>query len=167
MKLVVIYKEVQKSKFKKQNYFLGISLLELVIVLAILITMVISGITSLSEFRTNVAVADSKEKIMLALSRARSKTLASELGNVYGVHFQTDKAVLFIGPIYIVSEPSNEEYVFDNRAQIYNISIADGSNVLFERLTGETSNTGTVILRAYNDKWLWSTTTIGASGLIE
>jgi hypothetical protein len=104
---------------------------------------------------------------MLALSRARSRTLASENGKVYGVHFQTDKAVLFVGPTYATTSSANETYIFDSRAQIYDISIAGGANVVFRRLTGETTNTGTVVLRAYSDKWLWSTTTISASGIIE
>lgn len=142
-------------------------MLELVIVLAILAVMVAVTVSSFSRFRSNSSIADSKEKIMLALSRARSRTLASENGKAYGVYFQNDRAVVFVGPTYATSTVSNEVYLLDSRALIYNISISGGTKVTFKRLTGETTNTGTVVLRAYSDKWLWSTTTISASGIIE
>ncbi len=151
----------------KKKASLGVTMIELLVVLAILVAMLFVAVSSFSRFRTGAAISDSKEKIMLALSRARSRTLASENGNVYGVHFQPDKAVLFTGSSYATTSVSNEPYLFDVRAPIYRITIAGGSNVVFKRLTGETTNTGTVVLRSYSDKWLWSTTTISASGIIE
>src|SRR3989344_6911037 len=145
----------------------GISILELVIVLAILAAMSAVVISSFSRFSSRTTFSDSKEKIMLALTRARSRTLASENGMVYGVHFQSDKVVLFTGSTYATSSVTNEPYLIDGRAPIHSISIVGGSNVVFKRLTGETTNTGTEVIRAYSDKWLWSTTTISASGIIE
>jgi len=169
MRLATVCNTMQNSKLKSQNYISksGVSLLELIVVLAILAVITGVVVSAFSRFRANSALADSKEKIILALSRARSRTLSSENSKVYGVHFQADRAVLFTGNAYSTSSPTNEMYVFDSRAQISSISITGGGDVIFRRLTGETANIGTVVVQGYSDKILWSTTTISASGIIE
>lgn len=78
------------------------------------------------------------------IRQAQGKTLFSENNNKYGVHLQSDKLVLFTGSSYSSNASDNIPLILPANFSIGSISLnGSGSDIIFDRLTGETSQYGT------------------------
>jgi len=118
---------------------------EVLVVLAIgaIITVIVVGAFSKATGRQ----ALDKETVVIVslLEHARGLTLSAKNASVYGVHFETTKAVLFTGPTYSAGASSNVIEPVHSLLQISAISLAGGgSDVIFNRLVGDTAQSGTV-----------------------
>lgn len=92
----------------------------------------------------NLAVDDA----MGFLQKARARTLSSEDDSRYGVHFETNKFVLFAGDTYNASDPTNKARDLSSPVEINAIALQGGVvDIVFKRLTGETNEQGTVTIR--------------------
>ena len=144
----------------------GFTLIEFLVVLAIIgiITTVI--ILSLSDFRENQTLKGDVEKVFSVISEARSKTLASVDASSYGVHFESGKVVLFKGTFYSAADPDNEEMTINDLLEISDISLnGAGSDVIFKRLTGETEEYGNITIRVKADTSKNKIITITSTGI--
>ena len=163
---------MQKSKIKSQSFnsrrFKGFTLIEILITVCII--AILSGIilTSLSDFRASSDINGSKDEILTTLQEARSLTLSSKNDSNYGVQFSVSSVTLFKGPIYTADDPSNKVHFLPQGAEISSISLTGGaSGVLFSRLTGAVSASGTITIRAKAKPEKTRSITISSSGLIE
>ena len=146
----------------------GFTLIELLIVIGI--STLLIGFTYSSFKLLNQSQALGKDANMVAtiLHEARAETLASKNGNQYGVHFDPTKVVLFIGPTYSSAASTNINFPFNTLETISSTNIlGGGSEVVFDRLTGDTSQTGTVTLSLISTPASVRTITISGAGLIE
>ena len=143
----------------------GFTLLELLVVLAILVLLGTLALKPLATFRAKEALDASVTQVLSILHEARESTLASKDDTVYGVHFESLRVVLFAGATYSEGAQTNKEYELPSSVEISTINIVGGSNVVFERLTGETSNTGEVVLSGVNYDVGERTITIKSTGL--
>ncbi len=145
----------------------GVTLLETLVVVAIL--MLIGGVVvaSLSNFRAQKTMDAAVEQVLAAFSQAHFDTLSSMDDKQYGVHIESDKVVYYVGPTYIAGTTTNVIYRFVVPVEIVNISLAGGgSDVLFKRLSGGTSQSGTFIIRAKANDTLQTVVTINGTGAI-
>ena len=123
---------------------------------------------NLSGFRDQQALKNNTEDIISILNKARQNTLSSLNSTNYSVHFETNKVVLFVGSTYSSVNSSNEQF---NLSSVVNIPISGGinvgggSDVVFERLTGETIG-GTIILRLISDSTKQKTIIINKTGIV-
>jgi prepilin-type N-terminal cleavage/methylation domain-containing protein len=134
----------------KRSGMLGFSLIEVVVVLAIL--AVFSSVTwSVFSRFANGSLIDTQARLVYAvLSDARSRTLASKSDLQYGVHFATSSLVLFQGPSYDVAATTNATTTLSAKVSLAT-ALSDGaSDIVFEKITGEASayGTSTVLLLA-------------------
>ncbi len=144
----------------------GFTAIELLITLSILVILTIIIFTSMNSFRNNKALQMVSEDILSLLDEARGDTLSAKDGYAYGVHFESSKIVLFRGTAYSSSDLNNKTVDVDNAVDVYNISlVGGGQEIIFQRLTGKTSQTGTVMIRLKADTSKTKTVTIEASGV--
>ena len=145
----------------------GFTLVELLIVITIagLISVLTMGVFSKMVERE---VLDKKTAIVVSLlNQARASTLSAQNAQSYGVHFESGKAVLFIGPTYSAGATTNKEEIVGGRVSIPTITLAGGeSNVLFNRLTGATAQTGTVTLSLIASPAQTKVITINGTGVV-
>lgn len=151
----------------------GITLIEIVIIIAII--SIISSIVlfNLSLFRNEQALKNTTVDIVSILNKARENTLSSLNSTNYSVHFETDRAVLFTGSIYSDSLSTNEVTIFSPSVTIpatlgINIS-GGGNNITFERLTGEVINgtiDSSIVIELASDGTKQKTITINKTGVI-
>lgn len=145
----------------------GFTLVELLIVIGIFVlTVTVSGIfTSVS--KNNRDLNDVSVQMVDTLRRARHQTITGNQDVVWGIHFETDRYVLFQGDTYSSVDPENIEFVLPGSVQISAISLTGGgSEVIFDDKFGNTSTDGTITLQSTNA----TTTTqiiINSAGLIE
>ncbi|MEK7090140.1 MAG: LamG-like jellyroll fold domain-containing protein [Patescibacteria group bacterium] len=138
-------------KNNSRNPKAGFTVFELLIVVAILAVIGVVIVSVFHNFRAPIILNSAAEVGVSALNDARSKTLSSKSSKQYGVHFASSSVTLFRSATYLASDSENKENIFSTDAEISCISLnGGGTNVVFDRLTGETANYGTVIYRLAN-----------------
>ena len=148
-----------------RNGFTLIEVLVAIVILAVLTTVVFSALV---RFNRAQALTSATESIHAALNEARSLTLASKSRTVYGVHFDMGSTTLFQGAMYTSTDPNNEVIMLSNAVIISSVSLeGGGQDVVFDRLTGKTSQYGTITLSLTADATKTRTVTIDTSGIIE
>lgn len=144
----------------------GFSLVEILVVITIGILITVTFIGSLSRFLTAQVVGNTTEDVLGLIQEARTRTIASENSSQYSIHFQSDKAILFVGTTYTAGLSTNKEIVFDTRVYASSISLqGGGSDLLFTRLTGDTTTYGTIVIRLVSSATGQKTITISKTGV--
>lgn len=143
-----------KAQFKSQK--LGFSILEGLIVLAIIVILTGVILWPYANFRDEKLLDGAAEDIVSLLDEARTRTLSSDGGLAYAVAFVSDRITLL---------PDNKEILLPNRLTISNINLAGGgATVTFKRLTGATDQPGTVIVSSVSDNSRQRVIVVSAAG---
>ncbi len=122
-------------------------------------------------FIPNWGKKDALEKDVAGLTSfirdARLLSMASKDAQPFGIHLQDDKVVLFEGSIYVAGGANEKIMEFSNKVYLYEYSLnGGGADMVFTRLTGYTSNFGTVTL-SLKDNSASTTITILSTGVIQ
>ena len=145
----------------------GFTLLEILIIAAIALFLAIGSFSVYGNYNKSRSLEVSAQNIASLLKTARSKTLASNDASVFGVHFETSRAVLFKGATFSEPNVDNREYRLPGVVTISTINLNGGGNdIIFERLTGETQQFGTTTV-SLTDSSKERNITISATGIIE
>ncbi|MEK7227872.1 MAG: prepilin-type N-terminal cleavage/methylation domain-containing protein [Patescibacteria group bacterium] len=148
------------TDFKK-----GLTLIELIMVVAVIAIIVAITVPALISFRKNQAIQNTTNAITSLLEEARTKTLASYNNTFYSVHFETDKATLFTGSTYSSSDTTNKVVLYDTPVVLQSTSLSGGGvDVIFDRLKGTTSKYGTIMVQIPSGTS--KTITISSGGVI-
>lgn len=146
----------------------GFTLLEILIVLAISLSLVSVFSSIYLSFNKHVAFDAGAQVTVNFLKEARSLTLASRNADVYGVHFEATRIVLFTGSTFSEPDPNNREYKFKSDIQLTTINLTGGgSDVVFDRLTGETAQFGTTTLSRISNPGTTKDIVIKETGIVE
>lgn len=152
--------------FLKINKNKGFTLIEILMVIAILGIISSIVLLNLSQFRNEQLLKNTTLDVVSLLSKARQNTLSSVNSTNYGVHFDSNKAVLFTGSLYSSNNATNEPIVFSSKVIVpipSGLNIGGGSDVIFERLTGETVG-GTIKIQLTSDSTKQKIITVGKIG---
>lgn len=135
--------KVRDSKHK------GFTILELLVTMGIfavltsLATINLLGAQHIASIDTTVStlIADLKQQQIKAMT---GDTEGRTAGDQYGIHFETNKYVLFHGT-YNSTDNSNFPVSLDGTLSFTNIS--DGGNIIFSQGSGESSGLSTITLK--------------------
>ncbi|MBI2610234.1 hypothetical protein HYW53_03655 [Candidatus Giovannonibacteria bacterium] len=141
------------------------TLIENIFVILIVFALAAVIIASFMRLNENNALAEAHANILGLLSDARARTLASESNSSYGVHFEADRAVFFKGALYDSSDASNEIYLLPSVLTVSSISLGGASDVIFARLSGNSSAAGTLTIQSVSDSSKSRTISIYATGI--
>ncbi len=148
----------------------GFTLIETIIAIAVLGILVILALNGLSSFRASNELLRSADTVVGTIKDARSRTLASQNNNQYGVFFNQNQnqISLFAGGYYNAATPANEITNLPSQIEISLLSLTNATTAIaFARLSGDPSATGTVILRIKGTTTRTKTIQINDSGNIE
>jgi Tfp pilus assembly protein FimT len=152
---------------KESQNLRGVTLIELLLIVGIFIILAIISVPTFRYFQRESDLNNSTQEIINTLRLAQDKTLASEGGSNYGVHFEIEKFVLFEGTSYNPLATNNETHNLPQSVEVYEINLAgEETEVVFDRLTGETDQFGRISLRLKSDLSKISTVGIKSSGQI-
>lgn len=159
----------QKPKILNRNR--GFTLIELVLVIAILSILAGIFITSFISAQKRSELDNSSQQIIAILKLAQNKTLASEQNSQYGVSFNTAASphqyILFKGVNYVSRETSYDQvYSLPKTLGFFGVSLDGGSEVVFEKLTGTAKQSGNITLRLKTDISQSKTIYISNSGTV-
>jgi len=130
----------------------GLTLIEILIVIAVIALLSAIIISPLAEFRERKILDAVSEDIVSLVNEARINTIGSKNKLEYGAHFETGRMVLFEGTTFTEPNVNNEETIFNSVVEISSISLnGGGSDVVFNKLYGTTDEYGTIIIRLKSD----------------
>src|SRR3990167_10275367 len=132
----------------------GVTIIELLVVLAVLGIIISVVIPQFSKTRENQVLKSGVQNILSSIDKARSQTLASLNSSQYGVRFEADKIIIFTGASFISGAPENETIDITTPASITNVTLNSVSGtsgeMYFNRLSGSPSATGVVTISTTN-----------------
>lgn len=147
-----------KIKSQKLKINQGFTLIELLVIIGTMIILVTLAVPAFRAFQKESDLSNSAEQIINTLRLAQNKTLASEGASQWGVYFDTTTSphqyVLFKGVDYAAPTRDtnfDEIHKLPKSVEIYEIDLGGGNEVVFERVSGETAQTGNLNLRLIND----------------
>ena len=124
-----------------------IEVLAVITVLGIIFSIVIPQFSKTKELQV---LKNGVQDGLSSINKARSQTLASLNSSEYGVHFQSDKVIIFKGDIFDPSATDNETINIVTPANISNVTLGgisgNSGDVYFNRLSGSPSRTGTITI---------------------
>ncbi|MFH1820488.1 MAG: prepilin-type N-terminal cleavage/methylation domain-containing protein [Candidatus Nealsonbacteria bacterium] len=135
----------------------GFTILEVLIVVAILVILVAIAVPAYHIFLKGSDLNSSTEEIISILRLAQVRTLSSENDSSWGVYFSTSTVphqyTLFQGLSYVSREPlADEVYQVSKSIEIESMSVAGGGNeIVFDRIVGTTAKFGQISLRIISD----------------
>lgn len=144
----------------------GFTLIEILIVIVILV--LISGFvfSSMIEYGRMQELRAVTADLTAIIKEARGKTISAETLNRFGVYLATTSVVAFEGTTYTGSNLTNATTTFSGYTLTVNFPGTTTKQIIFDRLTGAPSATGTITL-TQNTTNSTSSITIMASGLLE
>ncbi len=145
----------------------GLTLIEILIVLSIAVVISSLVIGGYSSFRRTVTLRQEAERVVSLISKARSNTLSSKNDLRYGIHFESNKLVMFSGDTYIDGAVTNETNFLEPKVSISNIVFnGGGTDILFNRLDGTTLYPGYIELTIGGDLSSIKRISISSNGVI-
>jgi Tfp pilus assembly protein FimT len=151
----------------KNFYKKGISVAEILIVIAVLVMIFSIVLPQFSEVREKQVLKSAVENILSSLNKAQTQTLASMDSSSYGVNFESDKITIFKGTIFSEGEAGNEVMSITSPANISNVTLggvsASSGDMYFNRISGSPNKSGTISIATPN---FTKIITISATGSI-
>lgn len=135
---------------------------EVLVVVAITAILAAVSISSFVSFSRREALDASAEALAMGLRDARNQTLASVGGSRYGVVISSDSFTLFQGASYDPNALSNEIFEWNS----YVGASSSLSTVVFERVTGNSSASGTIDVYLISDPSVKRSVSVSATGLV-
>lgn len=132
----------------RKNFKSGISLVEIIIVFAVLAVILAVVIPRFGVMRERQVLKSAVSDILSILNKAQGQSIASVDSSTYGVHFEADKVVIFKGTSYVDGNGGNEEINLTTPAEISNVTLAGVSatsgSMYFNRISGSPNKAGTI-----------------------
>ena len=151
----------------RQKVRRAFSLIEFVVVIAIMLAILVFMALGLSSFRRSGFLNQGVQAAVSALRSARIRTISSQNLSPWGVHFSTSSQLtIFEGSSFSATSGDNEVINLPYSVVISNVSVASSSgDVVFLRPQGNTNNFGDVTI-SWIDGTSPSVIHIDASGVI-
>ena len=126
--------------------------MEILVVIGVTVLLVVITLNSFSNLNRREALKKEALQVASIFDQARSLTLSSKKASKYGVHLEADKVTIFQGDTYSSGDPGNITTSLNPLVTITNIELSGGgSDLVFDRLTGATSQYGTTTISLSSD----------------
>lgn len=128
-----------RIQFVKQK---GYTLIEILVVIGIM-AIVMGGSTVL--FLTVQANNERQviiNNVISILRKNQSLAMLGEGQNEFGVQFETNKYIEFVGDTYVEGAPNNVEHLLPAGVTINDVNLGGDSFIYFNRISGIPSNSG-------------------------
>lgn len=150
----------------------GFTAVEILVVLAIFALLLTISVVAIGALRGDSDLEAEAKAFQRTLELARSKTIASEGDARYGAYVDTSvnphQYVLFQGNTYASRVVNKDEvYKLRNTIEFSSVSFGGGPEVVFDRIQGTTSQTGSAVLQIKADPANTTTVSVESSGNVE
>ena len=134
----------------------GIAIVEILTIVAVVSILTITVLPGFSKIRKIQILKSTTEDVISIIEKARSQTLASLDSSNYGVHFESDKIIIFKGTSFSPGNVDNKQINIMSPVTISNCTIIvscspstnGNASLYFNRLTGLPNRSGTLTISA-------------------
>ena len=144
----------------------GFTMIEILVSIAILVTFTAVTMVAFRNVYRHSGERIAVQEIADALRESRNKSIGSIQEMVFGVRIATSSVTRFVGSTYSATSTSNTVYYFEGGATATGTLVRNATSIVFSRLLGTPSATGTILVRDI-DNQSTTTITIVQTGLIE
>jgi prepilin-type N-terminal cleavage/methylation domain-containing protein len=156
-----------ETKNKASIAVRGFTLVEIVVAITIAALLVFFSIRMFGSFRDTQVLQGETSQAVSLVAKAQSYTLNSKADSEYGVRINGDQLILFKGLTFASSSPDNEAYVLHPAVGIASTTLSGGGlDIIFDRLTGDTSNDGSFAVYLKADMTQKNTIYVNKTGAI-
>lgn len=138
------------------------TLVETLVVIGIIVLISSISLVSIASLSKREALASNAAALATRLRDARARTLASVGGMQHGVAIATSTVTFFRGGVYDPASTTNDVFNLSN----YVAASSSLSTVVFQRITGNASASGTITMFLLSDSSQKRTITVQSSGLV-
>ncbi len=150
------------------NEKLGLTLLEVIVAIAIILLVLGLMIFSLANFRRTQLLSGTTEQLIGLLNEARSRTISAVDGAQHGVHLTSNRAQLFQGAAYSGGTIKQTLDLDSALTLTWFLGGSAGvSDIIFQKLTGKTGQYGTTTLSLTFDSSKNRVISIESTGLVQ
>ena len=146
----------------------GMTLLEILIVISIGAFLITTSFSSFFSLSKREVLRGEAFQVLSVITRARSQTLASKNDTQYGVHLATSSITMFSGSAYVANNSGNIVIKLNSAVSIATTTLSgSGSDIIFNRLSGTTSQYGTTTISLVKDTAQYKMIVIYSTGIAE
>lgn len=150
---------------KRYTYRSGFTLVELLIVLAVIALVASAATFSFTQLDGTQSVDKTTLSVLSFLNEAQSKAISSTDDSNFGVRILNNKIIFFEGTSYGTARASSS-YVLSNLVAIATSS-GIGTDVIFNSLTGQTNASGTINIYLVSSPKTSSTIQVFSTGIAQ
>lgn len=133
----------------------GFTSIEIVLVLGILLILVLVAVPFFQSFSVSHQLDTNTQEILNALRRAQAAAMGSKENSKFGVYLGTGSGAsytFFRGDSYATRDTEYDEVYTLPQTIALSLNIGGGSEIVFGKLKGAPSVTGTVTLTSVNNE---------------
>lgn len=146
----------------------GFTLIEILVSTAIIVLVGSITVSVFSSFNRERSLMKDVAEVAALIEEARALTLSSKDRSSFGVRFEADRAIRFQGTAYVEGAASNVTVLLGPSTTISSISLSGGGNdVVFEKLTGDATRTGSVTIALLKDPSRTKVIQIFGTGIVQ
>ncbi len=141
--------------------------MEILVVIGVFMVIMSISFYYLSGFNKKEALEKDVAGLTALIRNARLLSVASKDAQLFGIHLDTDKAVLFEGSTYTPGGEDERVIVFSKQVYMSGYALNLGTpDIVFSRLVGNTQNYGDITLSLKDDS-ASSTISVLQTGVIK
>jgi prepilin-type N-terminal cleavage/methylation domain-containing protein len=145
----------------------GFTLIELLVAIGITALIVGIALANFGRYQAQRSVEGALEITLAQITRAHLDTISSRNDIAYGARLESDRVTYFAGATYNGGDARNITQLLPYGTEIVSIALAGGgSDIMFKRVTGDTNQPGTFIIRSKSYTDIMKTITINGVGSI-
>lgn len=139
------HKKPEKKRVLETASAKGVTLIELLLVVAIMSTLGVASTAFYSRTLTQNAVANTADQLANSFRKAQMYTMMGKQNSKWGVNYTNHTITLFKGDTLGQDPAFNETFSVQN-----NISVSGFTELTFAKVTGVPSNTPTITITGNN-----------------
>ncbi|HEY4487347.1 MAG TPA: prepilin-type N-terminal cleavage/methylation domain-containing protein [Candidatus Paceibacterota bacterium] len=146
----------------------GFALIELLISIAIIMLLSVMTYQTFQVTNSSKVLDTTALNVLTQLREARSLALSSKNAQEWGLHIATSSVTLFESSTYDAGNTTNVVVPLNALVEIASTTLAGGAaDVIFQRLSGETDQYGSIVLSLVASSSQQKTITVYQTGTIE
>jgi prepilin-type N-terminal cleavage/methylation domain-containing protein len=144
----------------------GLTLIEIIVVIAIFAILFAIGVAAMITSRNSASVTTTADAIAAKLEEQKLQAITGKNSLPYGVKFNSTSYVSFSGSPYNPADTNNKTIPVSGDITLTNTIPGTDDAIIFARMTGTASATGTITVSKGTTSTLKATITVSTGGNI-